>query len=257
VVTVRVLERRVSADNERWHPRVVIRRATASAGCLLFATACGEAAVGPAPAAAPPPSAPPSSGLAQAPIVEAPPADAAPSPPPAPAAPADVPPPGFSPIPERRKGAFPGVAFAEVRAFAFDLEVSERPMCGAPLDADGSLCSTVERPGVVLSAEQSRLLVDLLKKPATYGPGSKCFLPHHGFVFYDAAGVPVADVSLCFMCNMVAGRPALLAAGKHAEGTRAGLGEEGNGRLRALCKELGLPKCDATRPDDFGPRESR
>jgi hypothetical protein len=156
--------------------------------------------------------------------------------------------PGFLPIPAKRKQGFPGVAFTEVRGFAFDLEVRDRPVCRTPLDADGTLCATVARPGAPLSAEQSKKLLAILGDKKSYGDGSKCFLPHHGFVFYDARGVAVAEVSLCLMCDVGRASPAIPAA----RGGEFGLAEQATASLRALCRDLGLPKCDARRPDEFG-----
>ncbi len=144
--------------------------------------------------------------------------------------------------------------FAEVRAFAFDLAQGGRPVCYGPLDEDGTLCSTVARPGVKLTGEQAEKVVALFQQKSTFGGGSKCFLPHHGFVFYDEAGVPVADISVCFMCQMAASRPSTPAARTSGEGGGSvGMSDKGTAALRALCTELGLPKCDATKPDDFGP----
>ncbi len=163
----------------------------------------------------------------------------------------ETPPPGWKPIPAKRSKGFPGVAFAEVRAYAFDLRVAEMPVCGMPLDADGTLCDTVEQPGVVLSPAQTKLLVGMLKKKSTWGSGSSCFLPHHGFVFYDAEGVPVAEISLCFMCEMMATAPGIPGAKKLGTQNDYGLNAKSTAQLRGLCRELGLPMCDATRPDEF------
>lgn len=203
----------------------------------------------PSPVESPPPAEPP-------PSVEPPP----PAEPPAPEEPEpiaqtrahEVPPEGFKPIPAKRKKGFPGIAFAEVRAYAFDLRVSERPVCDGPLDDDGSLCSTVAQPTAVLSETQTKTLLGLLAKRDTWGSGAACWLPHHGFVFYDAAGVPVAEISVCFMCGMLSASPAIPNA-KHAdEGSGYGVSEEAIVKLRGLCNELGLPKCDAKQPTDFG-----
>jgi hypothetical protein len=177
-----------------------------------------------------------------------------PEPEPALADPRDSPPPGFVPIPEKRKGGFPGLEFAEVRAFAFDLRVDGRPICMGPLDDDGSLCSTVVGDGVVLSSEQTDLLLAIVRAKGTYGDGSACFLPHHGFVFYDAAGVPVAELSLCFMCEMMRSSPAIPSGKRSAEsGSEYGLSPKATGLLRLLCNDLGLPRCDARNPGEFGP----
>lgn len=162
-----------------------------------------------------------------------------------------TPPPGWEPIPERHPKGFPGKPFAQVRAYAFDLENDGRPICPTPINKDGTLCETVEQPGVVLSEEQAGRLLALLQSSGTYGEPSKCFLPHHGFVFYDEAGGPVAYFSVCFLCDNALALP-LLPKIKRFD-NYYGLSEKGSAELRALCRELGLPKCDARSPSEFFP----
>lgn len=168
---------------------------------------------------------------------------------------AEVPPPGWQPIPEKRPKGFPGVEFAEVRGFAMELHVVGRPVCNLPLDEDGTLCETVEAPGVVLSAAQVEKLLALLQQPATFGGGAKCYEPHHAFVFYDKAGTPVAEIGICFLCQMATSRPIIPITQdvKEFGFWTAGVTDKGSDALRALCNELGLPKCDAKSIDDFGP----
>ncbi|MBL9026987.1 MAG: hypothetical protein JNL21_32625 [Myxococcales bacterium] len=177
-------------------------------------------------------------------------------PPAASVAPAEVAPEGFEPIPAKRKGGFPGVAFKKARAFAFDLSVSGKPVCRAPLDPDGTLCSTVERDGVELSAAQVERLLALLGQPSTFGGGAKCFLPHHGVVFYDERETPVAELSFCLLCDMALAHPAIPRTRPSDTGEGlTGLSEKGNAALRGLCNELGLPKCNARSPQEFGAPE--
>lgn len=227
------------------------------AGMTWMLWGCG----GPSPG---PEATPVSDGVGQGELVPAPPA------PPDPAASASVAsaepvsapttvapeasPPGWKPIPAKRPNGFPGVPFAEVRGFAFDLENGARPVCYGALDEDGTLCSTVARPGVKLSDDQAKKLVALLQQKSSFGGGSKCFLPHHGFVFYDEAGVPIADLSVCFMCEMGTSTPSIPAARQGGDGGSSfGISATGVAGLRALCTELGLPKCDAKQPGDFAP----
>lgn len=156
----------------------------------------------------------------------------------------------FRPLPERVKEGLPPKSFAKVRAFAFDLEVNGPPVCRHPLREDGGPCKTVVWPGAELSAEQTGRLLKLLKSKSSYTKElANCFNPHHGFVFYDAHDVPVAYVSACFICENAIARPRIAEAQPYADYygfTKATVGE-----LRALCTELGLPKCDATDPGEF------
>lgn len=208
-----------------------------------------EPSVAPPPTVAEPPEPAEPAEPAEPQEPEEPAEPAEPPEPEASAAPVEAPPEGFVPIPDRRRGGFPGIAFAKIRAFAFDLENSDRPECSRPVEPDGRLCKTVERPGVELTPAQTKTLLGLLRTRGTWGSGSKCFLPHHGFVFYDDADVPVAEISVCFMCNMLISSPAIPKATK--VGTSYGLSEKGNAALRKLCTDLGLPKCDAKNPTEF------
>lgn len=149
-------------------------------------------------------------------------------------------PPGWS-LPAKRRGAFPGAELATVRAFEMEpIDASGKPECLKVLDERGALCRTVRGPGVLLTSSQVTKLLEILRAPATYGGGSKCFIPRHGFVFHDAAGVPIAEVALCFECEMIRGMPALLAGEEYSHGVSA----EGLGGFRGLCKELGLGRCE-------------
>lgn len=226
--------------------------AMALSACSSTSTSTNTASTKPAltqEAPSPPPAPPP-------PIAPDPPAVAPePSPPSASAQPsappAEVPPPNWQPIPKKRPKGFPGVEFAEVKGFALDLYVDRPPECELPLDGDGTLCKTVEAPGVVLTAAQTKKLIALLKQPATFGGGSKCYMPHHAFVFYDKEGTPVAEIAVCFLCNMMMAKPSIPAAKGDTEYS-FGVTSKGNEAFRALCNELGLPKCNADHPDKFG-----
>ena len=79
-------------------------------------------------------------------------------------------------------------------------------------------------------------------------------LKKHWNVFYDDAGVPVAEISVCFMCGMLSASPAIPNAKRADEGSGYGVSDDAIVTLRGLCNELGLPKCDARHPTDFGGR---
>ena len=56
------------------------------------------------------------------------------------------------------------------------------------------------------------------------------------------------------MCEMATSTPSIPAARQIGEGGGSfGISEKGVAALRALCTELGLPKCDAKQPGDFAP----
>jgi hypothetical protein len=143
--------------------------------------------------------------------------------------------------------AFPGVTFAEVRAYAFN---RKGPTCNGPLDSGaqdgadnkaGGRCPSLEEPGVHLTPDKVKELLAIANDRKTYEHSiTRCFDPHHGFVFYDGSGKPVASLSLCFLCSQMQSDPPLPA--RQAEGGM-GLGQGGIGKLRALCESLGLPDC--------------
>lgn len=54
---------------------------------------------------------------------------------------------------------------------------------------------------------------------------------------------------------MIASRPGVSVDRGPSDGGRHGITEKTSAELRAMCRELGLPKCDATTPDDFGPQD--
>ena len=137
---------------------------------------------------------------------------------------------------------YPMTPFATVRGFAFNQGKKGRPECHRPLNEDGSLCKSVEKPGVVLDPTQQARLLALLGTEATFGDGeSKCFIPHHGFVFYDDNDQPVGQVSLCFLCAGLRARPRLPAQPENPR--YSGLGESGMKNLKQLCTDVGLPGC--------------
>lgn len=157
-------------------------------------------------------------------------------------------------VPSARAGAFPGVEFTEVRAFAMELENQRE--CEAVLAPDGTVCSSVQGPGVVLTQKQTEKLLEIVREPSTWGMSFKCFEPHHAFVFYDAQKHPVAELTLCFLCQMAASRPALSGVEQSLEFTffSAGMTDGGMAKLRGLCTELGLPKCTAKDASAFQKR---
>lgn len=154
---------------------------------------------------------------------------------------------GFAPIPAKRGGRFPGAGYAEVRGYAYRfvhdlLRGGEDARCGggrqAVLTSKGELCPTVVAPGVKLSEEQAARLVALAEQPdpEVRRIVTRCeFDPHHAFVFYDARGVPVAELLVCFSC----GQWDLLPA---PSGVSELMGKN-EPELRRLCEELKLGGC--------------
>lgn len=129
---------------------------------------------------------------------------------------------------------WPGVPYAEVRAYYYQHERAE-PCC-APLrlpelmrkqpPSDGWV---TREPRAPLTADQQRrLLAAVTGRHEAYEPFG-CFFPHHAFLFLDESRKPVAGVEICFACAT-----SMAAPGDVAEYVdwRA---------LAALVEELGLP----------------
>ena len=111
-----------------------------------------------------------------------------------------------------------------------------------PANKDGSLCKSVQKPGVELKPKQAERLLSLINSRSTYGAGlAKCFIPHHGFVFYDASGKMTAQISICFMCDRLEASPDVPAMGSDVQ--TMVFSKRGKAQLIQLCHDLGLPGC--------------
>ena len=143
---------------------------------------------------------------------------------------------------------FPYKGYAKVKAYTFNLaeDGKQKHICGAPFDGDGEPCPTLSE-GVLMTSAQVEELLAAVNSRKTYGaPLSKCFIPHHGFVFYDKDEKLVAQISVCFMCDQLRGSPEVKAAPKRP--MKAALSQGGEARLKAVCKDIGLKACDKSRP---------
>lgn len=99
--------------------------------------------------------------------------------------------------------SWPGRSYAEVRAYAFNLDGGFSRIL-----ADGELNPTVvDREGVVLGEDQVRRLVAAITDDFPEHPVARCFEPRHAFVFYNKARRPVATVDVCFECLGVESSP--------------------------------------------------
>jgi len=165
------------------------------------------------------------------------------------------PPRGFRPLTSRPARRFPEAPFAEVRAYAYRFADRRLALChpkercpDEPVMSDGTLSPEVVHPGVRLSADQVRRLLALVEHPDEHMRGivQRCgFDPHHAFVFYDARGVPVAEIMVCFTCGEWMARP------QPASMTRV-MGDH-DATLQAFCEELHLGGCSVGR-EDLGDR---
>jgi hypothetical protein len=143
---------------------------------------------------------------------------------PSPVAPPPPPKPDFAPIPAN----WPGMAYAEVRAYLYNPDQNQENL----IIEQGKLHPQVLNPdGVKLDTIQiERLLTILRHKSPDEGVSACLFLPHHGIVFYDREGKSVAHVSVCFLCEIGIAEPR-----NHPMGTKD------FAALERLVRDLGLP----------------
>ena len=90
---------------------------------------------------------------------------------------------------------WPGVPFAEVRAYYYQVNGGEEPII-----KDGKLhSSVVNKEGALLNATQTKRLIEARSLKVLYRR-YKCYSPRHGFVFYDRDKKPVAYIEVCLEC---------------------------------------------------------
>ncbi|MCW1916285.1 hypothetical protein OJ996_22035 [Luteolibacter sp. GHJ8] len=128
---------------------------------------------------------------------------------------------------------WPDVEYAEVRGYLYFPGQGDLLGEGAEDSIIKGLKlhpATTNPEGAKLSAEQATRLLDAIRPAKWPRQGTGCYLPHHGFVFYDQAGKIVAHVSPCLLCKN--GR---------AEPGNKNLSTWDFAALSKLVTELGLP----------------
>ena len=134
-----------------------------------------------------------------------------------------------------RKG-FPSAPFVSVEAYAFNQELKGRPDCRRLIQKDGSVCHTAVEKVATLSRRQIKKVRKMATSRSTYSRyGSKCFIPRHAFVFRDAEGEVVGEMTICFECEMMHLFP------DAAPDDKQGLSRKGMKAFRKLLTDLGLP----------------
>lgn len=100
--------------------------------------------------------------------------------------------------------AWPRAPFKTVRAFAYDCEAEH----GVSFFQKGRMHKGVlNAPGAVLSPSQVQRLLADVTKGEPLDDRKPCYVPHHAFVFYDAADQPVATLEICFTCRRFQATP--------------------------------------------------
>jgi hypothetical protein len=92
---------------------------------------------------------------------------------------------------------WPGVAFAEVRAYAWPVNKTAGDLVSNDLTLQPDV---INKEGAVLTAEEvKQLQAAITGRHPTY-PLAFCFDPHNAVVFYNAEKKPVAYAEVCFSC---------------------------------------------------------
>ncbi len=128
--------------------------------------------------------------------------------------------------------------FTEVRGYSYNRikppsapDNTGRVRISYGLFEDGKIGPTViNKAGARLTPNQVHRLLSAVTGEHPSHLHARCFYPHHGFVFYDAAMKPVAWIEVCFECGNTESWP---------EGRK--VKEDDMRALLALCKELRLP----------------
>ncbi|UTP40469.1 hypothetical protein M9M90_04615 [Phenylobacterium sp. LH3H17] len=82
-----------------------------------------------------------------------------------------------------------------------------------------------------------RVRVVGLAPPGYNAPlGPACFVPHHFFKYYDAAGKQVGEILVCFCCLQAQAQPAMAYEDGHRQWLSVHVG-----KVRDLVKQMGLP----------------
>lgn len=104
---------------------------------------------------------------------------------------------------EAETKSWPTVPYHSVQLYLYNLE-GKLANDHAILKA-GRLDKTVVSPGVRLSAEQSKKLTQWIEGDISelIQGLSNCYIPHHGFVFFDDKEQAVAAMTICFYCQGV------------------------------------------------------
>ena len=125
----------------------------------------------------------------------------------------------------RSSGAFPYSAIASARAYTFGRTPFDIPCESsedlAPFAKDGFLCPDVVLPPADLSPAQLQAVLHSLRvQDGKHRMVLRCgFDAHHVLVFYDARGVAIAKLLVCFTCGEVQAFPPIPALGGTEPGT--------------------------------------
>lgn len=97
-----------------------------------------------------------------------------------------------------REVSWPGVKYAEVRAYAWPNNLNPERVILADMKLEKGV---INPSGALLTAEQTKTLLTSVTGQRPGYPVGMCHVPHNAIVFYDADKKPVAFVEVCFGCS--------------------------------------------------------
>ena len=98
----------------------------------------------------------------------------------------------------------------EVRAYVYDYTQEED---NKALLKNGLLHKgIINKDGARLNEQQVKRLIKAISTKQKEQLGMLCYMPHHGFVFYNKQGNAIGHIELCFQCGNVDSSPKKLAA---------------------------------------------
>jgi hypothetical protein len=102
----------------------------------------------------------------------------------------------------KKKHAFPGVEYHYVKLYLYNTN-SEAKRYDQQIMRDGRYAASKVGSGIAVPNELVQELNETIGSgtPELLEGLSKCFIPRHGFVYYDSEDRPVASVSICFECE--------------------------------------------------------
>jgi len=109
---------------------------------------------------------------------------------------------GLSDATEVKLNAFPNTSYTKVVAYKMNGDNKDI------VNKENKLSAAVVGEGMTLTKKQEELLLNIYRDKESYGSEFyRCFEPHLGFVFYDAANKIVAHSTVCFQCNWMRTSP--------------------------------------------------
>ena len=98
----------------------------------------------------------------------------------------------------------------EVRAFVYDYTQDKNSKL--LLKNNKLHKGVINDPGIKLSIQQIKRLKTALRTSKKEGPMARCYMPHHGFIFYNTQGKAIGHIELCFQCGNKDSTPKSLSA---------------------------------------------